>query len=148
MQEPSKPRTSTGNAFEDALYGSESELDDSDDEMGGAQRGDQNGPKGKGKGKGREKDARGPQYIREDGDEPMDLLDRTLAGRISRTLCLLPDRLPVQLLEADLTFFLVRSLYRERPERCLTPSQAWAGSIQVQDRRRHRTNAHQRRLGQ
>jgi len=75
FQGPSKPRTSTGNAFEDALYGSESEIDDSDDDMG-AQKGDHKGPKGKGK------DARPATFIREDGDEPMDLLDRTLAGRV------------------------------------------------------------------
>jgi ribosomal RNA-processing protein 12 len=80
--EPSKLRNSTGNAFEDALYGSDSDISDSDDEAGGAQRGDQRG-NAKGKGKGRDKNV-GPQtFIREDGDEPMDLLDRTLAGRVT-----------------------------------------------------------------
>ena len=93
--EPSKPKTTAGNAFEDALYGSESEISDSDDEMGGAQRGDQKGAKGKGKA-ARAADT----FIREDGDEPMDLLDRTLAGRVgseSLSASSIPSILPHQL---------------------------------------------------
>lgn len=77
-------RTTSGNAFDDALYGSESDMSDSEtEEATGAQRGDQRGVKGKGKAR-----AQGPgsTFLREDGDEPMDLLDRTLAGRLSSAL--------------------------------------------------------------
>lgn len=53
----------------------------------GAQRGDQTGAKGKGKGK----NAGPATYIREDGDEPMDLLDRTLAGRVGSEFIFIPS---------------------------------------------------------
>jgi ribosomal RNA-processing protein 12 len=63
-----------GDAFEDVLYGSESELDDSDDDD--AQRGRPTVPAKK---KGAEHGAR----IRIDDDEPMDLLEGA-ASRITR----------------------------------------------------------------
>jgi ribosomal RNA-processing protein 12 len=79
-------RTTTGNAFDDALYGSESDMTDSEtEEATGAQRGDQRGVKGKGKGKAKDNKGPGSTFLREDGDEPLDLLDRTLAGRLSST---------------------------------------------------------------
>lgn len=55
--------TGTGDAFEDVLYGSESELGDSDDEDGPSQ------PKQKPK-----KKAQQGARLRIDDDEPMDLL--------------------------------------------------------------------------
>ena len=62
-------KVATGDAFEDVLYGSESELDESDDEAQ-AQRGSSS--KGKGNGHG--------LRLRVDDDEPMDLLQ----GAVSR----------------------------------------------------------------
>jgi hypothetical protein len=67
---PVKP--ATGDAFEDVLYGSESELDDSDDE---APAGHSNAPS---KRKGADYGAR----LRIDDDEPMDLLQGA-ASRIT-----------------------------------------------------------------
>ena len=58
-----KAKPVAGDAFEDVLYGSESELDDSDDEDGPAQN---NASKRKGKDTG--------ARLRVDDDEPMDLL--------------------------------------------------------------------------
>ncbi|KAJ3546583.1 hypothetical protein NM688_g5502 [Phlebia brevispora] len=62
----------TGDAFEDVLYGSESELDDSDDEDGG--RGNPSATKRKG--------TTGGARLRADNDEPMDLLSGA-ASRIT-----------------------------------------------------------------
>lgn len=69
--------------FEEAIYGSESEASDAgsdnDEEMGGhGQRG------GKGAAKG------GKQYIMEDSDEPLDLLDKRSLAHISSTKPLKP----------------------------------------------------------
>lgn len=84
-------RTTTGNAFDDALYGSESDMSDSgDEEATGAQRGDQRGVKGKGKARDK---GPGSTFLREDGDEPLDLLDRTLAGRLSSASISIPSTL-------------------------------------------------------
>ena len=65
----------TGDAFEDVLYGSESELDDSDDEETNAapQR------------SARRKDDTGGARLRIDGDDPLDLLAGA-ATRITSTL--------------------------------------------------------------
>lgn len=136
---PAKPKTTAGNAFEDALYGSESEISDSDDEKGGAQRGDQKGAKGKGKA------SRPDTFIREDGDEPMDLLDRTLAGRVgseSSDVSAVHARSKVKTDTMYLAFFLC--FFRARPERCVSPSSTRSGGCKVQDRRRHGPYAHQR----
>ena len=59
-----KAQPGTGDAFEDVLYGSESELEDSDDEDGPSQA--SSAPKRKGKDAG--------ARLRVDDDEPMDLL--------------------------------------------------------------------------
>ena len=67
-EEDTKAKPTAGDAFEDVLYGSESELGDSDDEMPSAQQ--QRG--------GKRKD--GGARLRVDDDEPMDLL----AGAASR----------------------------------------------------------------
>lgn len=65
----------TGDAFEDVLYGSESEFDESDDE-GQAQR------EGSSKRKGNDRGLR----LRVDDDEPMDLLQGAVS-RITSTYC-------------------------------------------------------------
>lgn len=70
-----KAAKSTGSAFEDALYGSGSE-EESDDE---------NPPRAVAK-KGilkPAKPARAGAFIQEDEDAPMDLLDRSIAGRVT-----------------------------------------------------------------
>ncbi|KAA8895648.1 NUC173 domain-containing protein [Sphaerosporella brunnea] len=67
------------NEFDDALYGSESESDaGSDEEMGGAPKARKKAAKG------------GRQYIVEDEDEPLDLLDRKSLAHISTTRPLKP----------------------------------------------------------
>ncbi|OCF44347.1 ribosomal RNA-processing protein 12 [Kwoniella heveanensis CBS 569] len=65
-----KPRTSSGNAFDDILYNSDSDISDdgSDDEGQNAARG--------ANARGR----KGATYIRNEGDEPMDLLSRSIAA--------------------------------------------------------------------
>ncbi|KAF9812553.1 hypothetical protein IEO21_06143 [Rhodonia placenta] len=63
-EEPAAKPATGGDAFEDVLYGSESELDDSDDEVAA----DRNPRKGKAKGND------GGARLRLDDDEPMDLL--------------------------------------------------------------------------
>ncbi|EIW63581.1 NUC173-domain-containing protein [Trametes versicolor FP-101664 SS1] len=64
-----KAKAIAGDAFEDVLYGSESELDDSDDEDAPAQNA---APKRKGKDAG--------ARLRIDNDEPMDLLSGAASG--------------------------------------------------------------------
>jgi ribosomal RNA-processing protein 12 len=66
-------KAATGDAFEDVLYGSESELDDSEDDEATGHSGT-----GRSKRKGSEHGAR----LRLDDDEPMDLLQGT-ASRIT-----------------------------------------------------------------
>ena len=69
--EDAAPRKKTGDAFEDVVYGSESEMEDSDEEE------DAGGKKGRGQsGKG--------VRLRVDDDEPMDLLSGA-ASRVTST---------------------------------------------------------------
>jgi ribosomal RNA-processing protein 12 len=72
--------TKTGaDAYEEAVYGSESEIEDSDDDtMQGVKESARNADK-------RSKKAKfaTEAYIREDGDGPLDFLDRTALSRIS-----------------------------------------------------------------
>lgn len=88
-------KTSSGNAFDDILYNSDSDAsDDDDDDEGQGQRGRPIKPLAKGKAgrreeKREEKNKRrdeGQTYIRNEGDEPMDLLSRSIAGGISSKL--------------------------------------------------------------
>ena len=68
-------RKTTGNAFDDALYGSASEESDNEEvERAVANK------------KGQQKTRKGQDngaFIREDEDAPMDLLDRSIAGRVT-----------------------------------------------------------------
>ncbi|KAF9940856.1 hypothetical protein BGZ65_005879, partial [Modicella reniformis] len=75
----SKPLATFGSAFEDALYGSESDLsDDQEDEE------DENGTAGKAAQKKSSKKKQGADaWIKEDGDTPLDFLDRTVVSRVS-----------------------------------------------------------------
>ncbi|ODN76332.1 ribosomal RNA-processing protein 12 [Cryptococcus wingfieldii CBS 7118] len=70
-EEGEKPKATSGNAFDDILYNSDSDIDSEDDEEKDAGR-PQKGKKGK--------KADGDLYIRNDEDEPMDLLSRSIAG--------------------------------------------------------------------
>ncbi|WVQ96562.1 hypothetical protein IAU59_003667 [Kwoniella sp. CBS 9459] len=92
-----KPRTSSGNAFDDILYNSDSDVSDdgSDDEDQNTSRAanargrkgqqqqqqQQQGKKGRQAGAGA--GAGGAAYIRNEGDEPMDLLSRSIAGGVA-----------------------------------------------------------------
>ena len=78
-EEEGPQRKSTGNAFDDALYGSASE--ESDDEevaptAATTKRGQQQAQNTR---KGRDTAA----YLHEDEDAPLDLLDRSIAGRVT-----------------------------------------------------------------
>lgn len=75
--QPTTTKTATGDVFEDVLYGSESELDDSDDEVPAIRS---SGPS---KRKGHEYGAR----LQVDDDEPMDLLQGA-ASRITSSYSL------------------------------------------------------------
>jgi ribosomal RNA-processing protein 12 len=84
------------------LYNSDSE-DDSDDSGDEQKRPTKGLPKGKpgqqskGQGQGQEREKKrekGQAYIRGDGDEPMDLLSRSIAGGISRMSSFLPHPRP------------------------------------------------------
>lgn len=68
-------RKTTGNAFDDALYGSASE-ESEDEEVEKAVAGKKAQQKTR---KGKDTGA----FIREDDDAPMDLLDRSIAGRVT-----------------------------------------------------------------
>ena len=68
-------KVATGDAFEDVLYGSESELDESDDEQQ-AQRGGNTKSKGSADG----------LRLRVDDDDPMDLLQGAVS-RITSAYC-------------------------------------------------------------
>lgn len=74
-------KSSAGNAFEDILYNSDTEDESSDDEE--VVRGKNGRPIKPLAKKGKEKPVQG-QYIRNEGDQPMDLLSRSIAGGISR----------------------------------------------------------------
>ncbi|WVR06684.1 hypothetical protein IAU60_003716 [Kwoniella sp. DSM 27419] len=102
-EDEQKPRQTTGNAFDDILYNSDSDLSDvgSDNEgdapARGQGRGQQQGQKGGRKQQmsaqaqsqaqqaknQRGKNAAGQTYIRNEGDEPMDLLSRSIAGGVA-----------------------------------------------------------------
>ena len=78
------------NAYEEALYGSEDDDDSEDEEPTSkgqpARQGQQPALRKNAIGR-RKQDARNEQdaaYIQEDGDEPLDLLDEKMVGRISR----------------------------------------------------------------
>lgn len=91
-------KTSTGNAFDDILYNSDSDLgsdDDADDDAPPRPQASKGGrfqsqqqqfqqqqqqQKGGKKDKKREANA---SYIRNEGDEPMDLLSRSIAGNVA-----------------------------------------------------------------
>ena len=62
---PSKPKAAAGDAFEDVLYGSESELDSSDEEEEAGRPAQQSAKRAGGAGGAR---------LRVDDDDPMDLL--------------------------------------------------------------------------
>jgi ribosomal RNA-processing protein 12 len=94
--DPKVAKTSSGNAFEDILYNSDSESDDDDEEdEQAAQKGRPIKPLAKGKGgkqqqsqQAKEKEPRRDRtqiqtYIRDEGDEPMDLLSRSIAGGVT-----------------------------------------------------------------
>ncbi|KAK7005671.1 rRNA processing protein [Favolaschia claudopus] len=72
-EEESAVKPATGDAFEDVLYGSESELDDSDDDE----------PQQRGQASAKKKGADHGARIRIDDDEPMDLLQGA-ASRITQ----------------------------------------------------------------
>ncbi|TYJ52160.1 hypothetical protein B9479_007232 [Cryptococcus floricola] len=88
-EEGEKPKATSGNAFDDILYNSDSDIDSDDDEEKDAGR-PQKGQKGK---KGQQQQAQqqgkkgkktdGDLYIRNDEDEPMDLLSRSIAGGVT-----------------------------------------------------------------
>ncbi|KAG0363494.1 hypothetical protein BG005_011437 [Podila minutissima] len=69
-------QTTFGSAYEDALYGSESDLSDDDD--------DQEEGEGKVQTKKSNKKKQGADaWIKEDGDTPLDFLDRTVVSRVT-----------------------------------------------------------------
>ncbi|WWC63041.1 uncharacterized protein I303_105640 [Kwoniella dejecticola CBS 10117] len=76
-------RPSSGNAFDDILYNSDSDLsDDGEDDDQPAQS--QKGRKGQQQAKkGKLTNERDNRYIRNEGDEPMDLLSRGIAGGVA-----------------------------------------------------------------
>ncbi|KAF9179181.1 hypothetical protein BGZ51_007162 [Haplosporangium sp. Z 767] len=71
-------QTTFGSAYEDALYGSESDLSDDDDD-GEEGEGSQQKQKKLSKKKQQGADA----WIKEDGDTPLDFLDRTVVSRVT-----------------------------------------------------------------
>ncbi|KAK3817547.1 MAG: hypothetical protein J3Q66DRAFT_369382 [Benniella sp.] len=71
-----KPQTTFGSAYEDALYGSESDLSDDDDDQ------EEDDTTGKTTQKKSNKKKQGADaWIKEDGDTPLDFLDRTVVSR-------------------------------------------------------------------
>ncbi|KAF8932831.1 hypothetical protein BGZ58_006769 [Dissophora ornata] len=71
-------QTTFGSAYEDALYGSESDLSDDDEE------GDHEGSGNKAAQKKSNKKKQGADaWIKEDGDTPLDFLDRTVVSRVT-----------------------------------------------------------------
>ncbi|KAG0310884.1 hypothetical protein BGZ99_010502 [Dissophora globulifera] len=71
-------QTTFGSAYEDALYGSESDLSDDDED---AQ--DDEGPQAKTAKKSNKKKQGADAWIKEDGDTPLDFLDRTVVSRVT-----------------------------------------------------------------
>jgi hypothetical protein len=105
-------KTSSGNAFDDILYNSDSDLESDDDTPSGpvvnATRGKgpqasqttlyQQRPGGKKDPKQKDKEPKkkereGQSYIRGDGDEPLDLLSRSIAGNVASESGLSPSSL-------------------------------------------------------
>ncbi|WWD18835.1 hypothetical protein CI109_103290 [Kwoniella shandongensis] len=86
-EDEQKPRQTTGNAFDDILYNSDSDLSSDGEEddsrpaqqQKGGKRAQQQAAQQAKKGRGNE----GAAYIRNEGDEPMDLLSRSIAGGIT-----------------------------------------------------------------
>jgi ribosomal RNA-processing protein 12 len=76
-----KPKTTSGNAFDDILYNSDSDLESDEGEDEGSKGGRQIKPLGGNK-KGKKAQQSGA-YIRNEGDQPMDLLSRSIAGGVS-----------------------------------------------------------------
>jgi ribosomal RNA-processing protein 12 len=93
-------KTSSGNAFDDILYNSDSDLESEDDTPSGpvvnATRGKgpqasqttlyQQRPGGKKDPKQKDKEPKkreGQSFIRGDGDDPLDLLSRSIAGNVA-----------------------------------------------------------------
>ncbi|KAG0362438.1 hypothetical protein BGZ54_008630 [Gamsiella multidivaricata] len=71
-------QTTFGSAYEDALYGSESDLsDDDDDDEEGHNEGKTSQKKSSKKKQGAD------AWIKEDGDTPLDFLDRTVVSRVT-----------------------------------------------------------------
>ncbi|KAF9397097.1 hypothetical protein BGX21_009265 [Mortierella sp. AD011] len=71
-------QTTFGSAYEDALYGSESDLSDDDDDE------EEGGNEGKAPAKKSNKKKQGADaWIKEDGDTPLDFLDRTVVSRVT-----------------------------------------------------------------
>lgn len=74
-------KTSTGNAFDDILYNSDSDLESDGDEDEAPQQAKSGRQQKAGK-KDKKRDANA-SYIRNEGDEPMDLLSRSIAGNVA-----------------------------------------------------------------
>jgi len=73
-----KPQATFGSAYEDALYGSESDLSDDDDDQ------EEDDTTGKTTQKKSNKKKQGADaWIKEDGDTPLDFLDRTVVSSFS-----------------------------------------------------------------
>ncbi|KAF9921836.1 hypothetical protein FBU30_008099 [Linnemannia zychae] len=70
-------QTNFGSAYEDALYGSESDLSDDDEDEDGANEGKTSQKKSNKKKQGAD------AWIKEDGDTPLDFLDRTVVSRVT-----------------------------------------------------------------
>ncbi|KAF9573066.1 hypothetical protein EC968_009026 [Mortierella alpina] len=70
-------QTTFGSAYEDALYGSESDLSDDDEDEEGGNEG-KVAPK-----KSNKKKQGADAWIKEDGDTPVDFLDRTVVSRVT-----------------------------------------------------------------
>jgi ribosomal RNA-processing protein 12 len=68
----------TGNAFDDILYNSDTDLESDEDDEEAARGGRQIKSLGK-----KSKKVQGGAYIRNEGDQPMDLLSRSIAGGVS-----------------------------------------------------------------
>ncbi|KAG0291473.1 hypothetical protein BGZ96_005168 [Linnemannia gamsii] len=70
-------QTNFGSAYEDALYGSESDLSDDDEDDEGTNEGKASQKKSNKKKQGAD------AWIKEDGDTPLDFLDRTVVSRVT-----------------------------------------------------------------
>ncbi|KAJ1679252.1 pre-rRNA processing protein, partial [Spiromyces aspiralis] len=84
---PAGKKNKYGNAYEDALYGSESDLDssDSDEDYSSGEEGGKRGKTGKRGNKKSGKQAQEDPWIHESGDGPLDFLDRKAFVHMSTT---------------------------------------------------------------